>query len=205
MSAIPIPYTSGQTIYGHYKCAQRSGSIATATPLVAASVLASLRWTGTGFCVVTRVRCGFCVNATITTATVMDFSLTVVRGFSADYSSNNTQAKLADKPKSGAMRAFMANSQMGSSGPQIATTLGMTGATNTIDTDYMSTVVFPSQATTAGIGGQMFDLYQLTSLGDHPPCLSANEGLIIRNISTGPASGTYLFYAQWEWAEVSAF
>ena len=206
MSAIPVPYVSGQTVLGHYKVSQRSGSMDGGTPLVAASVISSFRWAFSNYAVVSRVRCGFIVNSTITTAVAMDFSLTVARGWSVDYSSNNTAANMASKAKTGAMRGgLMSTSLMGTTGPQICTTLGMTGATSTIDNNFAAVVTFPSLATTAGIGGQMFDLYQWTSLGDHPFVLSNGEGLIVRNISTGPATGTWLFYTQWEWAEVTSF
>lgn len=50
----------------------------------------------------------------------------------------------------------------------------------------------------------MQTLYEWTGVGQHPIILGQNEGVVVRIFNTGPASGTFTLYTQWEWAEVAA-
>ncbi len=201
---LPLSYTSGGVVLGHFKVAQVSGAIA--ATLAAASPLASFRWTDSSrLAVVTRVRLGYIVASTVTTGVPMDFSLTFARSFTVDFSSNNTQANLATKLKTGALRTSMGSgsgSLLGTLGPQVCTTAAMTGQTQTLDNDFLSVLATPNVATTAGTGAGMQDLYSWNLQGGHPIALAANEGLLVRNITAGPASGTFKIYVEWEWAEV---
>jgi hypothetical protein len=209
-NANPVPYigTGGQsqTVLGHYSLGQRSGFL-TATPLAAASVLASFRWAPANpvlLCVLMRLKVSIGVHTALTQADAFDVSGTIARAFTVDYSSNNTQANMGGATSTGAMRANMPNSQLGTKGPQICTTAGMTGATSVLDTDFANVTSLNLPGTTVGIGDSR-TLYEWSALGQHPIVLNNNMGYVARNVTAGPSAGTCYMYFEWTWAEVFLF
>jgi hypothetical protein len=213
-----LPYVSPdrQTVLGHYAVAQKSGATVSVT---AGSYVGRIRWSpttvGNVYCVLLRVKVGWIVTANNTTATAtpMDFDACVVRNFTVDFTGNLTAVNLTTGTnyRTNCMRASMSPSQMGSQGPAICTTVGMTGATLVADAAAFAETTFanqPSGNSTAtqyvGVAGTMQTLYEWTGGGQHPVVLGTNEGVVVREVTAGPTAGTLAIYLQWEWAEVLA-
>lgn len=203
MPALNYYSSDGQTILGHYSVTQKSGTMAAS--LTAASPVASFRWAPTNnsvYAVLLRVKVQHSVLSTIG-ATTLDFSGTIARNFTVDYSSGNTQANMASWPATGANRTnVMVSSQLGTKGPQIATTAAMSGATATFDNDFSHAVAMNNGTTVVGYSDSKI-LYERNMEGQHPIEFSgsAPAGYIVRNIAVGP-TGTFALYVTWEWAEV---
>ncbi len=203
MAYLPFVSADRQQVLGHYRVGQRSGVIA--TTLVALSPLASFRWAPTQtnvFAVLLRVQTAWASHTTLTANDVEDVSGTIARGFTVDFSANNTQANLT--AQTGMQRSNMGKSLMGSKGPQIGTTLGMTGQTYTLDADHHCVLPYNVTSTTVGLCDRV-NLVDRTVDGEHPPCLAVNEGYIVRNFTAWFTSGTSYFYCNWLWAEVLVF
>lgn len=218
MAAIPVPYigtgSQSQVILGHYAVAQTSGAIA-ATP-TALDAHASIRWapsTSSYYLVLMRQKTGWGVITAITTAVRMAYQLSIARAFSSDYATAATAISMV--AGSGRMRATMVPSQMGATGPKIATTAPQTTVTQTLDTAPFAIQNWKtstsSQATgtvvimNVGDAGEAKPLYEWTGLGQHPVVLSNNEGVVLQLVHTGWASGTVSVQTQWEWSEALAF
>lgn len=201
MPALNYMSADRQTILGHYTITQKSGTMAAS--LTAASPVASFRWAPTTtnlYAVLLRVKLAYSVLSTFGALT-LDFSGTIARGFTVDFSAGNTQANMS--ALTGMVRSnIMGRSAMGTRGPQIATTAAMSGQTYTLDTDYMHAAVFNNNGTTVGVGGQV-TLYDRALEGQHPIVFDGTTlcGYVVRNISATP-TGTFAFYCTWEWAEV---
>ncbi len=217
-----LPFVSAdrQTVLGHYKTFQRSGEIA--ATLGAAAHLARVRWAPTlsnTFFVLTKLRGGISVSADVTSGKIeMALRAIIARQFTVDFTTNMTALNLAttNAGKSNAMRTSMGGSLMGASGPGILTTAALSGQTMTVDAApfcgaVMPTLLVPTNSTgtatllTQGAGTPMTTLYEWNAQGDHPPCLSLNEGIIVQNQLAGYASGTFALYTEWTWAEVLTF
>ncbi len=212
-----VPYigTGGQsqTVLGHYGVSQTSGAIA-ATP-TALDVHASIRWAPTlsnTYLVLMRIKLGWGVISAITAAVRMAYQASIARQFTVDFTTAATAINLATTAKSNAMRTSMSASQMGASGPRIATTAPQTGQTYTLDaapfalTNWVNQPSGNATVTQAiGVAGETKVLYEWTGIGQHPVVLSSNEGVVVQLVHTGWASGTVSLYTQWEWAEVLVF
>ncbi len=215
----PLDYTSDGAVLGHYAVAQKSGATVN---IGALGHVGRIRWapsagTNNLFCVLMRIKVGFSFISAITVAVQMDFDAVIHRGYTVDHSAGITNANMASVPRTNAMRSgqglgAMAPSQMGTSGPGICTTVVISGNTSTADNNPFAMTVFDSPAAItgtvtqpAGRGAPMATLYECTAAGQHPVVLSANEGVVIREVSAGPASGTTSLYVCWEWAEVAVF
>lgn len=213
MSAIPVPYTSGQTILGHYAVAQVSGAIA-ATP-TALDVHASIRNGTSNYLVLMRLKVGWAVISAVTTSVRIAYQASIARGFTVDFTTASTAINMSTVSKSNSMRAVMSNSGLGANGPRICTTAPMTGQTYTLDNAPFAITTWPTLISTtatgtavaeqAGMAGNMQTLYEWTGLGQHPVVLGNNEGVAVQLVHTGWATGTVSLYTQWEWAEVAAF
>jgi hypothetical protein len=188
------------TILGHYSLTQKSGILTAST--TAGSHLASYRWAPANnsiFAVLLRVKISIVQNTALG-ATLLDFSGTVARNFTVDYSANNTQANMAGQ--TAMVRSnMMTPSQMGTKGPQICTTAGMTGQTSLLDTDFMHATPVTNTATAGAAVSAT--LYDRALEGQHPLEFAGSSpcGYVIRNIAVAP-TGTFSLYVTWEWAEV---
>ncbi len=209
----PIEYGNFGTVLGHYSVAQQSGSI---TAMAAGGHSASFRWTDPSrYAVILRIRVGYCFNGAVTTTLPMDMRAIIARGFSVDFSSNQTAISMVGVSNTNKMRASMGASLMGTKGPTICTTVAMSGQTLTADAAPFAICSWPTIAATngagtavaqpVGAGGSVQDLYTCTAQGQHPVVLAANEGVIIQPAQAGPASGTWIYTCAWDWAEVSVY
>jgi hypothetical protein len=207
MASIPVPYigTGGQaqTVLGHYSTAQKSGNF---TGWAANDVVGSIRWAPTNtnyFLVLMRLKWGIVTQATAT-AGVYDVGASIARAFTVDFTTAATAVNMATTQKTNLMRGSMSLSQMGTSGPRIATTTTQSGQTYTLDATPFAADVANLTGTTVGISSGMRSMYEWTGLGQHPLVLSNQEGVSVRML-TASAGGTYNVYLQWEWAEVLLF
>ena len=210
----PLDYTKDGVLLGHYAVAQASGNI-TAT-LGAAAHCAGIRWSDTvRLMVLMRLRVGWGIVTAVTTAVPMSVRAIIARGFSVDFSSNNTQIDMATVTNTQKMRASMGTSLLGTKGPNIMTTAAMSGQTLTADAApfaaanwealHSTTATGTAVALQAGSGGEMKTIYECTANAQHPIVLTSNEGVLMQSLDAGPGSGTFKYYVQWEWAEVVLF
>jgi hypothetical protein len=218
MASIPVPYigtgSNSQVVLGHYGVAQKSGA---SVSIAAAGILASIRWAptvSTYFCIPMRIKAGWIVTAQITTATPMDLSAIVHRGFTTDFTTASTAISLSSNTNF--MRSgFMRPSLMGANGPRICTTAVMSGNVSTADAAPFAITVWPGVVSTnatgtvatvvLGMAGAMQTVYEWTALGQHPLVLSNNEGVILEEFTAGTTGGSVAWYDQWEWAETLVF
>lgn len=209
----PIEYAGAGAVLGHYSTAQQSGAV---TAMAAGGHTASFRWTDASrYAVILRIRVGYSIASAVTAAVPMDMRAIVARGFSVDFSANNTQLSLAAVTNTNKMRASMGTSLLGTKGPVICTTAAMSGQTLTLDSAPFAICSWPTifaqngagtaVALPVGNGGPVQDLYTCTSFGQHPVVLSANEGVIIQPAQVAPADGTWKYTVQWDWVEVATF
>ena len=215
----PLDYTGDGSVLGHYAVAQQSGNTVS---VAAAGVVGRIRWAPSAalnnvFCVLMRIKIGWTVQSAVTAATQMVFDAAIARGYTVDHSSNITSANMAAVPRTNAMRSgqglgAMGSSQMGTSGPGICTTAGMSGQTYTLDANAFAITTFPNQPSgnatvtqAVGVGAAMQTLYEWTALGQHPVVLSPNEGVVVRQTIAGVVTGAMQLAIQWEWAEVTVF
>lgn len=213
-SVRPLEYVSGGTVLGHYSVAQRSGSIVGST-VSALDHHAALRWTdATHFLVLERLRVGLTWVSATTTSTEFAYRAIIVRNFSVDYTTARTAINMTTIAGSNAMRKTMGTSLLGTVGPQICTTLTMSGQTLTADTAPFAIASLPPPSPTLGASAvtiqvgaavPMVTLYEYTSPAQHPVILSYQEGVVVQPVLAGPGSGTYGLYCEWTWAEVSAY
>ena len=212
----PLEYRGVGNVLGHYGVAQRSGAIDGVTPLTANSHIAGVRWapSATAYFVLLRLRFGLTVTTAVTISLQKAYAAFILRGFTVAWSSNNTASNLAAVVNTGKMRATMGASLLGTVGPQICTTLGMTGNTSTQDAAAFAMLSCPNPSTTLGAGAvtaqvgagvAMQTLYEVTSPYQHPVVLAPNEGIVLQNLLAGDASGTSAFHTEWTWAEVNLF
>ena len=209
-----LPYATPARVLGHYAVAQKSGSIVNST-LLAAGHLARIRWTdSSALCVLMRIKVGITIVGAVTIALEQAFRAIVVRGFTVDFTTAATNANMTAISNTGEMRQSMNPSLMGIAGPGICTTVVMSGQTLTADSDPFCISPVPGLMATnsgaaavilpVGFASPMITLYEWTALGQHPVVLAQNEGVVVQNHLAGAASGTFILYVQWEWAEVMA-
>lgn len=210
MRPLPFKFSNGATILGQYMVAQRSGAIA-ATPS-ALDHWARIRWTpttGNAKLVLCRLRVGITVSGAVTTTVQYVLDAIIARAYTVDHSTAVTNISMVGD--SGKMAKNMGSSLMGATGPGICTTAPMTGQTATLDNAPFALVTLPNPSPTlgaaavtnqVGCGTDMVDLYNWQQLGGHPPTLSNAEGIIVRTVLAGHATGTVAAHTEWTWAEV---
>ena len=220
MAAIPVPYigtgNNSQVVLGHYGVAQLSGAIA-ATP-TALDPWARIRWAPSNtsaYLALMRVKVGFNVISAVTTTVRQSIDAIITRGFTVDFTTAITNINMGTVSKTNAMRSNMGNSLMGTAGPGICTTAPLSGHTYTLDNApfamttwgllYASTSTGTAVALPAGAAGNTTVLYEWTGLGQHPVILSNLEGVSLRCVHTGHATGTCSLQTQWEWGETLVF
>ena len=197
-------------LLGFYKVGQVSGATVS---IGALGHLASIRWTDTSrFLALLRIKAGWTVSGAVTAATAMDLQASVLRGFSVDYTTASTMISLAGVANTNKMRSNMGTSIMGANGPRIATTAVMSGQTAIVDVAPFAMTVFANQPSgnatvtqALGVAGATQILYEWDTNGGHPLILSANEGVVIQNITAGPVTGSIKYSITWEWAELAYF
>ena len=142
-------------------------------------------------------------GGTAFTAGSCEFYLTWARGWTADggggtavvMSTNNTNKKRTSFPLS----------LFSDTGIRFSATAALTAGTKQLDTNRAASIsAFISSATTAVPGDVMCQpgvyLWQRNTADEYPVVFAQNEGLVVR--ATVPATGTWQFSINVEWAEI---
>ena len=133
----------------------------------------------------------------------IEFNLTIARGWSADggggtaivFSTNNTNKKRTDFPLS----------LFSDTGVRQSSTAALTAGTKTLDTNRAASLTswVSSVATTAASSPFIPPgtyLWQRNTHDEYPMLFEQNEGFVVR--ATVPATGTWQFSINVEWAEI---
>jgi len=185
---------------GAFRIDALSGQIAAS--LAANSPLFSFRWTdATRKCVLTDLQVGIIVDGTITTAVAMALEAVIARSFTVSDTGGTT---LTIAGNNGKMQTTMASTLTGDA--RIASTGTLSAGTRTLDAQGFGMAIGGS-GTTAGAGTAlaMTSIYRPIAGVEPPVVFDQNEGFIIRNMLTGPASGTWRFAVMAAWAEVASY
>lgn len=211
-SVSPIDYSdSNGNLLGHYAAVLRTGNLA--ATMAANAPLVSMRWTSTtSVAVIESIRWSMELITQVTTevAGFPDAEAIIARNFTVVDSGGTATTPVK-------MRSAMGNSAVGDL--RVSTTAALTAGTRTLDGVGFAFGTWPIKTSLAsvtatyaanaivevGVQTPTLDLYKWDRLGGHPPVLAANEGLILRQSSAGPATGTYNYIFTLEWAEVALF
>jgi hypothetical protein len=175
-----------------------------AAGLAGNSEIFQMRWTdATRFCLIRSIVFNASRNTTAFATGVASFRLNIARGWSADggggaplvFSTNNTNKRRTDFPLS-------LLSDTGTRGSQTA---ALTAGTKTLDTNPLAAMnTFISTGATSvpdpWIIAPGTVLWQRNTHDEYPLLLEQNEGIVIR--ATVPATGTWQFNVNVEWAEL---
>lgn len=195
-----IPKPQDVTGGGYYRLAAQSGTLAATLGAGTATVghLFAFRNPHVStLCVLNAITVRFQTLTDFTAATVTDlgFDLFKMTGFTSQYTTNKTN------PTPTKMRTSFASTVTGATDIAVATTVGMTTFTGTIDP-------FPFDSTIADMN-QTSSFPPLTyepgRLGGYPLTLAQNEGFMVRNRGVWPAAGTGIIQVEISWSEVTAF
>jgi hypothetical protein len=207
-SISPLDYSDlNGNLLGYYTAVLRTGNLA--ATIAANAPHASMRWSSTSsVAVILAVRASVEMVTAAATAVAgfPDAEAIIARAFTVA----DTTGTATTPTK---MRANMAASAVADL--RVATTAALTAGTRTLDSvgfgfgcgELLHNVSATGVAVliTAGNNVPAFDVYKWDRLGGHPPVLTANEGVVLRQSSAGCAAGTYNYIWTLEWAELAQF
>jgi hypothetical protein len=192
----PIDVTGG----GYYRVSAQTGTLAAALGAGTATVghLFSFRNPHATILVIPhiiKVRFQTLTDFTAATVTDLGFDLFRVTGFSVVPTTNRTS------PTPTKMRTSFISTIIGATDINVATTVGMTGQTMTLDTS-------PFAANIADMNqiANFSELNYTPGVADgYPLTMAQNEGFLVRNRGIWPAAGTGILQVEVGWAEVTAY
>jgi len=187
---------------GAYSLAVKSGTMAAG--LAANAEIFQMRWIHASFKMLLRsVRLSAFRNTTAFTAGIATFDMFIRRSYSSDGSSgtaivlstNNTNKKRTD----------FALSAFSDTGCRVSSTGALTAGGGTLDTNAAASMgTFVSSAATSVPDPYIIPpgslLWQRDTAEEYPFLFEQNEGFVVR--ATVPATGTWGFAVQVEWAEL---
>lgn len=192
----PIDVTGG----GYYRVAAQTGTLAAALGAGSATVghLFSFRNPHVSMLVVIHslsVRFQTLVDFTAATATDLGVDVFRLTNFSVVPTTNRTS------PTPTKMRTSFGTTVIGATDINIATTVGMTGQTQTIDASPFDSTIADMNQTSS------FPplIYTPVESLAYPLTLGQNEGFLVRNRGAWPAAGTGILQVEVSWAEVTAY
>jgi len=206
-SALPMHVLAKPQAYGtlgHYRWGALSGLIPAA--LAANSEILQFRWSdATRLCIINSIKISAAVSTTFFAAGVpLQISLTKATAWTAVGTGGTRPAVAATLKK----RSSMGSSLLGANDIGVATTAALGAGTKTLEATPMGVVVAAGPIT-ASLNGTIIlpgtPLWDSNSAdGEHPLLLVQNEGFAIRSIAV-PATGTWMFAINIDWAEVTIF
>jgi len=206
-SALPMHVLAKPQAYGtlgHYRWGALSGLIPAA--LAANSEILQFRWSdATRLCIINSIKISAAVSTTFFAAGVpLQISLTKATAWTAVGTGGTRPAVAATLKK----RSSMGSSLLGANDIGVATTAALGAGTKTLEATPMGVVVAAGPIT-ASLNGAIIlpgtPLWDSNSAdGEHPLLLVQNEGFAIRSIAV-PATGTWMFAINIDWAEVTIF
>lgn len=189
---------------GHYSWGALSGIIPAA--LTANSEILQFRWShASNFAVIRKIRISACVSTTFFAAGVpVQLDLVKASSWSA-VGTGGTRPTVAALLKK---RVNMGSSLLDANNIGVATTAALGAGTKTLEGSPMQAIVAAGPIT-ASLNGQIIapgTIFFQHEVGDgeHPLVLHQNEGFVIRSVAV-PATGTWMFAVQVDWAEVTAY
>lgn len=190
---------------GAYSLAVKTGSLA--ATIGAGSTLFSARWTdSTRLALIEHVRIDATTNGTITTSVAVDFELVIARSFTASDTGGTSVLPAANNNE---RRTSFGTTLFGDM--RIASTAALGTGTRTVDASAVGRSNFGISGTTApnnwfgnGNSPDLWNTY-LSGGAQYPIVLKQDEGILIRNVSVGPATGTWVLSVNIDWQEVSAY
>jgi hypothetical protein len=206
-SALPMHVLAKPQAYGtlgHYRWGALSGLIPAA--LAANSEILQFRWSdATRLCIINSIKISAAVSTTFFAAGVpLQISLTKATAWTAVGTGGTRPAVAATLKK----RSSMGSSLLGANDIGVATTAALGAGTKTLEATPMGVVVAAGPITASLNGGIILPgtpLWDSNSAdGEHPLLLVQNEGFAIRSIAV-PATGTWMFAINIDWAEVTIF
>lgn len=189
---MPVLFAPDPGILSLLSIGVSTGSIA--ATLATDSTLLSIRWGNTTRLMVPDIiQVGVSVNAVITTSVAIPIGLFIARSFTASDSGGTAITLTGDN---NVFRTAFDASLV--TDARIAATAGLTTGTRTLDAQPFA--VLPVVTGTAiGVAREMTTMYIRSAL--FPIVLAQNEGLVLRNMAAGPATGTFLVHVQMRWLE----
>lgn len=188
---------------GAYALGVGSGTIAAG--IAANAEIFQMRWVdATRICLVRSIILNAARDTTAFTAGPFQFEARMRRAYTADgasgtaivFSTANTNKKRTDFPLS----------LFSDTGCRVSNTGALTAGTGTLDTNAFAHMTgFVSSAATTAADNPMVQpgayLWQRNTHEEYPLLLEQNEGFVIR-VVTMPATGTWRFSVNVEWAEI---
>lgn len=166
------------------------------TAVVANGAVFSFRNLSANPIIIRRVGVGYLCSTAFTAAQKVDFSLMVVRAFTASDSGGTAIALTGNNTKHRTSLGTPTSVDM-----RIATTAALTAGTKTLDTNTVGIVGAWVPAAGTIINTAQDNLLS-HSAGDHPIVLAQNEGINIQNLTLMGATGVGTLYVNIEFAEV---
>lgn len=181
---------------GSYSIAAESGLIA--ATLAADSTLFSFRWgDAANYAVLDYVSVSVAVSAAITTGVATGLELIPARAFTASDSGGTGLTLTTNNAKLKTNFSTTLATDI-----RIATTGALTAGTRTLDAQPIGTVIYGT-GTTAGTtllaGTILFD----RATNTYPYVMNQDEGFVINNPITGPATGSFIVSVIARWIEMS--
>lgn len=187
---------------GAYSLAVVSGVMAAG--LAGNSEIFQMRWIdATRLMILRSVSLSAAPGTTAFAAGPIEFNLTPARGWTVDGGAGT--AVVMSTANTNKKRTSFPLSLFSDTGIRFSATAALTAGTKTLDTNRMASISswVTSVATTAYSGNLVNPgtvLWQRNTPDEYPVLFAQNEGFVIR--ATVPATGTWQYSVQVEWAEV---
>lgn len=189
---------------GAYSIGVVSGVMAAG--LAGNSEIFQMRWSSSTLLMLLRsLRISAAPGTVAFAAGPIEFNLTLARSWSADGGSGT--AVVFSTANTNKKRTDFALSAFSDTGVRHSATGALTAGTKTLDTNRISSIssYVSSVATTAASGNIVNPgtvLWERNTSDEYPILFEQNEGFVVR--ATVPATGTWQFSIQAEWAEIDA-
>ncbi|MGH9876210.1 MAG: hypothetical protein ACRD5H_01100 [Nitrososphaerales archaeon] len=189
---MPKLFAPDAGLLGLFSLGVSSGNIA--ATLAANAPLFSMHWSQASHLFVPDIiKVGVSVSGVITTSVTFALELVIARSFTVADSGGTAITLTSDN---NTFRTAFDASLMADA--RIASTGTLTAGTRTLDSQAFTTVPLAT-GTAIGVPLALATIYDRTDL--FPIILAQNEGFIIRNNATGPATGTFVLHVYMRWLE----
>ena len=199
VSLAPMEHTISGLQGGHYNLCAATGAM---SALAASGQIFAVRWSDPSKLFILLQLAVSAVCTAFSSGTGAD-----LEGIKASSYSSNASGGTQITPSTVSQMSriqTMAPSSFNSTGEiRIATTTALTPGTQTLDTAGFGSTQIP--ATGAGGGISDVNIYQCLAFGQHPIILANNQGFVVREITTVPASNSFRYSIQMSWVEIAAF
>lgn len=192
---------------GFYQLGASTGNLTNTTVVGSNAPLFGMRWAPANgkIAIIRKIGIGFVQTVAWTAAAAQQFNLFVARSWTVSdtggtqitISGNTNKNRTTHDPSLFALPSDV----------RVAGTATYTAGTRTLDTNPLATTVFATSQVAAGSATypQQYNIIHDVNTGDHPIVLDNNEGIVLTNVTTWPASANAQMYFNIEWYETSAY